>query len=138
LLRVGSVRLSHILACNSRIEEDLIDQLFNSSEAAGPHVVLLALRQARPAGRCRPEGFPGDAGGDGGHGALARQLLLEQIQASRFIEYKRERPLKMNSSLVASFSTIDIERAANKLLGSIRRMTSSIGDDRRLKVQTRF
>jgi len=42
LLRVGSVRLSHILACNSRIEEDLIDQLFNSSEAAGPHVVLLA------------------------------------------------------------------------------------------------
>ena len=70
--------------------------------------------------------------------ARSRVNFLEQIQASRFIEYKRERPLKMNSSLVASFSTIDIERAANKLLGSIRRMTSSIGDDRRLKVQTRF
>ena len=138
MLRVGSVRLSHILACNSRIEEDLIDQLFNSSEAAGPHVVLLARygKRDRPVGvvpKVSQETLAEMVGT-----ARSRVNFLEQIQASRFIEYKRERPLKTNSSLVASFSTIDIERAANKLLGSIRRMTSSIGDDRRLKVQTRF
>jgi len=41
-----------MLACNSRIEEDLIHQLFNSSEAAGPHVVLLARygKRDRPVG----------------------------------------------------------------------------------------
>ncbi len=65
--------ISHMLSRNIRIEEDLVDQLFNSSEK---------LRQAGQAGEGRPTDLAGDAGGNGRHDAIAGELFYEQIQAA--------------------------------------------------------
>ena len=48
--------ISHMLARNIRIEEDLVDQLFNSSEKRLARTLLLLPATARrtpPPGRCR-------------------------------------------------------------------------------------
>ena len=45
--------ISHLLARNIRIEEDLIDQLFNSSEKRLARVLLLLARFGRPRGHHR-------------------------------------------------------------------------------------
>ncbi len=66
--------IAHMLARNIRIEEDLIDQ---------------PLRQAGQAGPRGAEGFPGHAGGDDRHDALARELLSEQIQEARLHRVRR-------------------------------------------------
>ena len=77
--------ISHMLARNIRIEEDLIDQLFNSSEKRLARTLLLLARygkQDKPA-RVGTADLTGDAGGDGRHDALAREFLSEQIQETR-------------------------------------------------------
>ena len=45
--------VSHILARNARVEEDLVDQLFNSTEKRLARVLLLWPILARKAGRSR-------------------------------------------------------------------------------------
>ena len=74
--------ISHILTRNIRIEEDLIDQLFNSSEKRLARTLLLLARygkQAKPT-RMVPSDLAGDARGDGRHDTLAGELLPEQVQ----------------------------------------------------------
>jgi len=95
--------ISHMLARNIRIEEDLIDQLFNSSEKRLARTLLLLARygkQDKPA-RVVP--------------TISQETLAEMIGTTRsrvnfflnkfkklgFIEYDGEHPLKINSSLLS-------------------------------------
>jgi CRP/FNR family transcriptional regulator, cyclic AMP receptor protein len=95
--------ISHMLARNIRIEEDLIDQLFNSSEKRLARTLLLLARygkQDKPA-RMVPR--------------ISQETLAEMIGTTRsrvnfflnkfkrlgFIEYDGELPLKINSSLLS-------------------------------------
>src|SRR4051794_5319126 len=95
--------IAHMLARNIRIEEDLIDQLFNSSEKRLARALLLIARygkQDRPA-RVVP--------------TISQETLAEMIGTTRsrvnfflnkfkklgFIEYNGKVPLKINSSLLS-------------------------------------
>jgi len=95
--------ISHILTRNIRIEEDLIDQLFNSSEKRLARALLLLARygkQAKPT-RVVPQ--------------LSKETLAEMIGTTRsrvnfflnkfrklgFIEYEGERPIRINNSLLS-------------------------------------
>jgi CRP-like cAMP-binding protein len=95
--------IAHMLARNIRIEEDLVDQLFNSSEKRLACTLLLLARygtQDKPA-RAVPK--------------LSRETLAEMIGTTRarvnfflnkfqklgFIEYAGDLPLKINSSLLS-------------------------------------
>jgi CRP-like cAMP-binding protein len=95
--------ISHMLSRNIRIEEDLIDQLFNSSEKRLARALLLLARygkQDKPA-RIVPR--------------ISQETLAEMIGTTRsrvnfflnkfkklgFIEYDGELPLKINSSLLS-------------------------------------
>jgi CRP/FNR family transcriptional regulator, cyclic AMP receptor protein len=95
--------ISHMLARNIRIEEDLVDQLFNSSEKRLARALLLLARygqQETPA-RLVPR--------------LSQETLAEMIGTTRsrvnfflnkfkklgFIEYEGDRPLKVNQSLLS-------------------------------------
>jgi CRP/FNR family cyclic AMP-dependent transcriptional regulator len=95
--------ISHMLARNIRIEEDLIDQLFNSSEKRLARTLLLLARygkQDKPV-RVVPR--------------ISQETLAEMIGTTRsrvnfflnkfkklgFIEYDGELPLKINSSLLS-------------------------------------
>jgi CRP/FNR family transcriptional regulator, cyclic AMP receptor protein len=95
--------ISHMLSRNIRIEEDLIDQLFNSSEKRLARTLLLLARygkQDRPA-RAVPQ--------------ISQETLAEMIGTTRsrvnfflnkfkklgFIEYDDDLPLKVNSSLLS-------------------------------------
>jgi CRP-like cAMP-binding protein len=95
--------ISHMLSRNIRIEEDLVDQLFNSSEKRLARALLLLARygkQDKPA-RIVPR--------------ISQETLAEMIGTTRsrvnfflnkfkklgFIEYDGELPLKINSSLLS-------------------------------------
>jgi CRP/FNR family cyclic AMP-dependent transcriptional regulator len=95
--------ISHMLARNIRIEEDLLDQLFNSSEKRLARTLLLLAhygQQDKPA-RMVPK--------------ISQETLAEMIGTTRsrvnfflnkfkklgFIEYKGELPLKVNNSLLS-------------------------------------
>ena len=95
--------ISHMLSRNLRIEEDLIDQLFNSSEKRLARALLLLARygkQDKPA-RVVP--------------SVSQETLAEMIGTTRsrvnfflnkfkrlgFIEYDGEMPLTINSSLLS-------------------------------------
>ena len=71
--------ITYMLQRNVRIEEDLIDQLFNSSEKRLARTLLLLARygkQDKPQ-RVLAKDLPGDAGGNGGDHALPRQFFHE-------------------------------------------------------------
>jgi CRP/FNR family cyclic AMP-dependent transcriptional regulator len=95
--------ITHMLARNIRIEEDLVDQLFNSSEKRLARTLLLLARygkQDKPA-RMVPK--------------ISQETLAEMIGTTRsrvnfflnkfkrlgFIEYDGEMPVKINSSLLS-------------------------------------
>ena len=83
--------LSHMLSRNIRIEEDLVDQLFNSSEKRLARALLLLARYGehdKPQ-RVLPKAFPGVARGDGRHDAFARELLHEQVSKTRIHRVQR-------------------------------------------------
>ena len=69
--------IAHLLARNSRVEEDLVDQLFNSSEKRLARILLLLAR--RSAGASYSENQPRDTGGDDRHNAISREFFHEQI-----------------------------------------------------------
>ena len=77
--------IAHMLARNIRIEEDLIDQLFNSSEKRLARTLLLLARYGKHdkpvTGRAAD--LAGDAGRDGRHDAVAREFLHEEVPATR-------------------------------------------------------
>jgi len=94
--------ISHMLSRNIRIEEDLLDQLFNSSEKRLARTLLLLARYGKldkPA-RVVPK--------------ISQETLAEMVGTTRsrvnyflnkfkrlgFIEYNGEIPLKINSSLL--------------------------------------
>ena len=95
--------ISHMLARNIRIEEDLVDQLFNSSEKRLARALLLLARygkQDKPV-RVVPR--------------ISQETLAEMIGTTRsrvnfflnkfkklgFIDYNGELPLKINNSLLS-------------------------------------
>jgi CRP/FNR family cyclic AMP-dependent transcriptional regulator len=95
--------ISHMLARNTRIEEDLIDQLFNSSEKRLARTLLLLARFGK---RDKPVRLVPK---------ISQETLAEMIGTTRsrvnfflnkfkrlgFIDYNGENPLKINSSLLS-------------------------------------
>jgi CRP-like cAMP-binding protein len=73
--------LRYVLSRNIRIEEDLVDQLFNSSEKRLARLLLLLAnfgKEAQPETR-DSEDQPGDARRNDRHDSIAGQLLHEQV-----------------------------------------------------------
>jgi len=97
----GSQFLTHMLARNIRVEEDLIDQLFNSSEKRLARTLLLLARYGQPAATHRS--LP----------KISQETLAEMVGTTRsrvnffmnkfrklgFIEYNGD--LKINNSLLS-------------------------------------
>ena len=95
--------ISHMLTRNIRIEEDLIDQLFNSSEKRLARTLLLLARYGKQAKPIRM--VP----------TISQETLAEMVGTTRsrvnfflnkfkklgFIEYEGEVPIKINSSLLS-------------------------------------
>ncbi len=95
--------ISHMLARNIRIEEDLIDQLFNSSEKRLARTLLLLARYGKHETPSRP--VP----------KISQETLAEMIGTTRsrvnfflnkfkklgFIEYSGDLPLTINHSLLS-------------------------------------
>src|ERR1700722_5266106 len=78
--------MSYILIRNARIQEDLVDQLFNSSEKRLARVLLLMANFGKE-GRPEPvitKVTPRDARRHYRHNAITRELLYEQISEARF------------------------------------------------------
>jgi CRP/FNR family cyclic AMP-dependent transcriptional regulator len=95
--------MAHMLTRNIRIEEDLIDQLFNSSEKRLARTLLLLARYGEPEAvrRAVPR--------------VSQELLAEMVGTTRsrinffmnkfrklgFIDYDGDLPLKINNSLLS-------------------------------------
>jgi hypothetical protein len=79
---VASRFMNHLLARNLRIEQDLIDHLFNSSEKRLARALVLLARyaQTNEMGSVFFQDQPGHPGRDDRHDSLASELLHEQIQ----------------------------------------------------------
>jgi CRP-like cAMP-binding protein len=95
--------ISHMLARNIRIEEDLIDQLFNSSEKRLARTLLLLARygkQDRPA-RVVPRISQETLAEMVGTTRSRVNFFLNKFKKLGFIEYDGELPLKINSSLLS-------------------------------------
>ena len=78
--------MKFLLENSMRIQADLVDQLFNSSEKRLARVLLLMAEFGKPG---EPDQFPGDPGGDGRHHPLAGELLHESISQARFYRIQR-------------------------------------------------
>ena len=95
--------IAHMLSRNIRIEEDLIDQLFNSSEKRLARALLLLARYGKHDMPVRAVPI------------VSQETLADMIGTTRsrvnffmnkfkrlgFIEYGSDRPLKINSSLLS-------------------------------------
>jgi len=95
--------IAHMLARNIRIEEDLIDQLFNSSEKRLARALLLLARygkQDAPA-RMVPKISQETLAKMVGTTRSRVNFFLNKFKKLGFIEYNGEIPLKINSSLLS-------------------------------------
>ena len=102
--------MTYLLARNVRIEEDLVDQLFNSSEKRLARILLLLSRvgTAKDEARGDPQGQSRNAGRDDWHYPRTREFLHEQVQETRVHRVQRRaecpqfacecRPLRQISS----------------------------------------
>jgi hypothetical protein len=82
--------VSHILARTARVEEDLVDQLFNSTEKRLARLLLLLANfEGRSARTAHGEDHSGDAGGDGRHHPIAGKPFHEQVSSSRVHRLQR-------------------------------------------------
>ena len=95
--------LAHMLTRNIRIEEDLIDQLFNSAEKRLARTLLLLARYGK-------EDEPSKVVPKISQETLAEMIgttrsrvnfFLNKFKKLGFIEYDGELPLKINSSLLS-------------------------------------
>ena len=95
--------ISHMLTRNIRIEEDLIDQLFNSSEkTAGAHTAPAgALREAGHTSAHGAEDLTRYARRDGGTTRSRVSFFLNKFKKLGVIEYSGELPIKINNSLLS-------------------------------------
>jgi len=94
--------ITHMLTRNIRIEEDLIDHLFNSSEKRLARALLLLARygtQTRPA-RVVPKISQERLADMVGTTRSRVSVLLKKFTRLGFIEYNREIPLRINRSLL--------------------------------------
>jgi CRP/FNR family cyclic AMP-dependent transcriptional regulator len=101
--KLSEMFIAYILARNARVEEDLVDQLFNSSEKRLARVLLMLANVGKDA---KPE--PALA-------KISQQTLAEMIGTTRarvssfmnkfrklgFIEYKRTGELRVHNSLLS-------------------------------------
>ena len=94
--------ISHMLARNIRIEEDLIDQLFNSSEKRLARTLLLLARYGKPDKPVRvvPKISQETLAEMVGTTRSRVNFFLNKFKKLGFIEYDGELPLKVNSSLL--------------------------------------
>ena len=95
--------ISHMLSRNIRIEEDLIDQLFNSSEKRLARTLLLLARygkQDKPA-RMVPKVSQETLAEMVGTTRSRVNFFLNKFKKLGFIEYNGGLPLKINSSLLS-------------------------------------
>ncbi len=95
--------IAHMLARNIRIEEDLIDQLFNSSEKRLARTLLLLARygtQARPF-RAVPQISQATLAEMIGSTRSRVNFFLNKFKKLGFIEYDGVVPMKVNSSLLS-------------------------------------
>jgi len=95
--------IAHMLARNIRIEEDLIDQLFNSSEKRLARALLLLARygkQDKPV-RVVPNVSQETLAEMIGTTRSRVNFFLNKFKKLGFIEYDGELPLKINSSLLS-------------------------------------
>ena len=95
--------ISHMLARNIRIEEDLIDQLFNSSEKRLARTLLLLARygkQDKPA-RAVPKVSQETLAEMVGTTRSRVNFFLNKFKRLGFIEYNGDIPLKINGSLLS-------------------------------------
>ena len=79
--KMSDMFVAYLLARNIRYEEDLVDQLFNSSEKRLARILLItrSLRQGRRAADGGPRDKSSHAGGDGGHNPLAGEFFHEPL-----------------------------------------------------------
>jgi CRP/FNR family transcriptional regulator, cyclic AMP receptor protein len=94
--------ISHMLARNIRIEEDLIDQLFNSSEKRLARALLLLARygkQDKPV-RAVPKISQETLAQMIGTTRSRVNFFLNKFKKLGFIEYNGDLPLKINRSLL--------------------------------------
>ena len=95
--------ITHMLARNLRIEEDLIDQLFNSSEKRLARTLLLLARygkQARPT-RVVPQISQETLAEMVGTTRSRVNFFLNKFRKMGFIEYDGKLPIKINNSLLS-------------------------------------
>ena len=95
--------IGHMLTRNIRIEEDLIDQLFNSSEKRLARTLLLLARygkQDKPA-RAVPKISQETLASIVGTTRSRVNFFLNKFKRLGFIDYNGEVPLKINSSLLS-------------------------------------
>ena len=95
--------IAHMLARNIRIEEDLIDQLFNSSEKRLARTLLLLARygmQDKPV-RVVPKISQSTLAEMVGTTRSRVNFFLNKFKRLGFIEYNAELPLKINNSLLS-------------------------------------
>jgi CRP/FNR family cyclic AMP-dependent transcriptional regulator len=95
--------IAHMLSRNIRIEEDLIDQLFNSSEKRLARTLLLLARygkQDKPA-RVVPKITQETLAEMIGTARSRVNFFLNKFRQLGFIEYDGVTPLKINSSLLS-------------------------------------
>ncbi len=95
--------ISHMLARNIRIEEDLVDQLFNSSEKRLARTLLLLARygkQNKPA-RMVPPISQETLAKMVGTTRSRVNFFLNKFKKLGFIDYNGELPIKINSSLLS-------------------------------------
>ena len=95
--------IAHMLARNIRIEEDLIDQLFNSSEKRLARTLLLLARYGKHYGPARlvPKISQETLAKMVGTTRSRVNFFLNKFKKLGFIEYNGEIPLKINSSLLS-------------------------------------
>jgi len=95
--------ISHILTRNIRIEEDLIDQLFNSSEKRLARTLLLLARYGRQAKPTRevPHISQVTLAEMVGTTRSRVNFFLNKFRRLGFIEYRGELPIRINNSLLS-------------------------------------
>jgi CRP/FNR family cyclic AMP-dependent transcriptional regulator len=95
--------ISHMLSRNIRIEEDLIDQLFNSSEKRLARALLLLARYGKPdkPARVVPRISQETLAEMVGTTRSRVNFFLNKFKKLGFIEYNGKIPLKINSSLLS-------------------------------------
>src|SRR5204862_7337147 len=92
--------ISHMLARNLRIEEDLIDQLFNSSEKRPARALLLLAQDEKPQ-RIVPRIAQNTLADMVGTTRSRVNFFLNKFKKLGFIEYTGGSELTINSSLLS-------------------------------------